>query len=404
MAMMQRRPLPLALGLGLAVSFLRLPARADEAAAPPPHATSRLEVRPQRHVISLEHALAPAAGTVAARRRHYRRLRRDLADEQVQLQGMPSLTYHASLSFGPLAAGQELRVVVDTGSSNLAVAGPQLHNLVYRYYDPARSKTSQRTGDSFKVQYVRGAIKGHIYRDWVRFTDVPDVAAIAPFGALYEATDFFLGDPAEDEPFEGILGLGYSAIAEGGVTPLFAALVEASNVSDVFGLQLCDVDSPCTKRNYGSPLSQMVLGRSGAGGALAGPMRYTPILAEGYYSVQLRAIEIDGVALELSCGAFNSPGLSIVDSGTTMVLVPQAVHDAVVARIGEAVLGVLSPHAQWQLRNDTALREAFFRGDEAGCVATMPRRRPAPCVAAHRNVWRLTYVACPSTRVPRPTH
>ena len=61
--------------------------------------------------------------------------------------------------------------VVDTGSSNLAVAGPALGpsgtNQVFRTYDPKSSNSSQAQADSFEVTYVQGDITGEVYEDKV---------------------------------------------------------------------------------------------------------------------------------------------------------------------------------------------------------------------------------------------
>ena len=61
--------------------------------------------------------------------------------------------------------------VVDTGSSNLAVAGPALglsgSKQVYRTYDPGTSNSSQKQPDTFEVEYVQGDITGFVYEDKV---------------------------------------------------------------------------------------------------------------------------------------------------------------------------------------------------------------------------------------------
>lgn len=61
--------------------------------------------------------------------------------------------------------------MVDTGSSNLAVAGPALGQLgtnqVYRTYDPSLSNSSEAQSDSFEVEYVQGDISGTVYEDKV---------------------------------------------------------------------------------------------------------------------------------------------------------------------------------------------------------------------------------------------
>jgi hypothetical protein len=60
---------------------------------------------------------------------------------------------------------------------------------------------------------------------------------------------------------------------------------------------------------------------------------YTPLLHEEYYGVEVHAMAVGGTRLPLSCGAYNAPALSIVDSGTTDLLVPHRVFAALIAAI-----------------------------------------------------------------------
>jgi hypothetical protein len=186
------------------------------------------------------------------------------------------------------------------------------------------------------------------------------------------------------EPYEGILGLAYKKLASAGVTPLFESLVATGQVEDVFGLQLCD--------NWITPVepsrtwtldsrSRMALGRAAqiptsatsaggdgqiADGAYIGKMYYTPLVDTSYYSIHLRSIEVAGVSLNLPCSAYNSPGPSLVDSGTSVTWVPSKVHAQLVRVLGDRVVAAMEPASQHRLNDEPLFRKDFFAGKE--CV------------------------------------
>ena len=56
--------------------------------------------------------------------------------------------------------------------------------------------------------------------------------------------------------------------------------------------------------------------------------------AQGYYSVNVLGMSVGGERLELGCGDYNAPSSSIVDSGTTNLIVPHKVGGRAVGRAG----------------------------------------------------------------------
>ena len=291
---------------------------------------------------------------------------------------------------------QPMWVVVDTGSSNLAVAGPGVNKpkkQVMRTYDPLESNTTKATSKSFEVHYVKGNIKGTIVEDAVCFASADSIGTRVEFGVFTLAEDFFVDTPGPQEPFEGILGMAYPVLANAHVVPFFDALVADHKVDNVFGLQFCDNyrKVPGTGKWALDDRSKMVLGRAtrvltngsteaaaeagvgaGAGAEAAagqyyGEMQYTPIVKESYYNIHVQGITVDGVPLDLPCGAFNSPGPSLVDSGTTVSWVPTRVHAALTEKLGDRVIATFHSATMQAVRENATLRARFFAGQE--CMA-----------------------------------
>eukprot|EP00039_Didymoeca_costata_P008344 m.110623 g.110623 ORF g.110623 m.110623 type:complete len:563 (+) comp14045_c0_seq2:211-1899(+) len=293
------------------------------------------------------------------------RSERDFKHARVPLHGQPVITYHLILQFG--SNKDAMWVVVDTGSSNLAIAGPQVNvpqKQVYRYYNPAESRTSHVTDHHFEVTYVQGVIKGVFVTDYVSFANAPEIRTLVEFGVLNEASNFFVRQANKNEPYEGIWGLGYQGIATGGVKPFFDSLVDEGTLQNVFGMQLCNL---VLARDELDNRSTMVLGptpsnTSENGETLYyGEMIYTPIIEEKYYNIRIQGMSVRGYDLDLPCGAFNSPGPSLVDSGTSVTWIPRPAHEALVAYMGEEIISVLDQNQG--LENNKTEQQSFLEGN-----------------------------------------
>ncbi|KFZ46067.1 Beta-secretase 2, partial [Antrostomus carolinensis] len=68
-----------------------------------------------------------------------------------------------------------------------------------------------------------------------------------------------------------------------------------------------------------------------------GDIWYTPIKEEWYYQVEILKLEVGGQNLELDCREYNADK-AIVDSGTTLLRLPQKVFSAVVQAIARTSL------------------------------------------------------------------
>jgi hypothetical protein len=72
---------------------------------------------------------------------------------------------------------------------------------------------------------------------------------------------------------------------------------------------------------------------------------WTPIPAQTYYTVTVTSMMVGDQRLDLDCGAYNAPAKSIVDSGTTVLNLPQSVFDATVALLVEPLMNATGASA-----------------------------------------------------------
>jgi len=268
------------------------------------------------------------------------------------LRGKPGLGYYVAMSFG--TPPQTLNVLVDTGSSNLAVAcAPDPY--VDQFFALDNSTSWKPTGIRVMVPYTQGKWEGQLV------TELVSVASVAPSSGAPDPND----DASTNESFysiengvvriranlacietsknffingskwHGILGLGYPVIARPSpeVTPFMEALTAVRAVErDLFALKLCGTMDTRSRVDV-SMGGSLDLGEIDAT-AFEGPVFFTRIRRRWYYDVVMTDVDVEGqsVGVEKSCQEFNIDK-TIVDSGTTNLRLPTKVFHRLVTLI-----------------------------------------------------------------------
>lgn len=214
---------------------------------------------------------------------------------------------------------QEFTVVFDTGSANLWVPSVRCTDAGCtgkQKYNAASSSTSVPNGRSISIQYGTGSMTGTLVQDNVNVAGL--VLKNATFAQADTLAQFFDG-----VPMSGILGLGYPAIAEDGVLPIFDQMMKDRLLAhNVFSMYL---DS-----TSGDSQSFVMFGGSD-NKYYTGPFTYTPVTSQTYWSISVQDFSVGGSALNV-CGG--SGCNSIVDSGTSLLVGPSAVINPVISAIG----------------------------------------------------------------------
>ncbi|XP_076837773.1 beta-secretase 2 isoform X2 [Brachyhypopomus gauderio] len=225
-----------------------------------------------------------------------------------------------------------MNILVDTGSSNFAVAAAP-HPYIATFFNRAKSSTYQSSDSTVAVKYTQGDWQGDLGTDVITLPEGPNTTITINIAAILTSDGFFL--PGIN--WQGILGLAYPLLArpDPSVEPFFNSVVQQTGLPDVFSLQMCGAGLPA-RAGADSAGGSLIMG--GAEPTLyRGPVWYTPVLHEWYYQVEVLKLDVDDQSLNLDCREYNSDK-AIVDSGTTLLRLPTTVFSALVEAIAQSAL------------------------------------------------------------------
>ncbi|KAM6293824.1 beta-secretase 2 isoform 3-T3 [Porphyrio hochstetteri] len=250
------------------------------------------------------------------------------------LQGDSGRGYYLEMLIG--TPPQTLNILVDTGSSNFAVAGVPDPDVT-SYFNTELSSTYKSQGIDVTVKYSQGSWTGVLGTDVITIPKGIYGSYTVNIATILESENFFL----TGVKWHGILGLAYDALAKpsSSVETFFDSLVRQAKIPNIFSLQMCGAGLPVS--GSGTNGGSLVLG--GIEPSLyTGDIWYTPIKEEWYYQVEILKLEVGGQNLELDCREYNADK-AIVDSGTTLLRLPQKVFSAVVQAIARTSLLYIQP-------------------------------------------------------------
>ncbi|KAJ8601561.1 hypothetical protein CTAYLR_005204 [Chrysophaeum taylorii] len=246
----------------------------------------------------------------------------------------------------------EYPVIVDTGSSNLALALescscgvgstdldiPTLDKCIDVVY--GSGAWSGRETVATKVGFLEGVGK--------------PLLADTSFSGITSQKDFFSGGG-----YHGILGLGYPGLAEGysncdddaksrrrrleeddssaAATPLVDVMYEAGLIaSNVFSLTFCSSTAMLSIGGLDTNVSDITF--------VDAEKTYGEFY--GYYLVSLASVSVDGVDLGVPAVALNMIGGVLVDSGTTLIYLPEIATMRI-----EGLVAASNPSLSWPFFN-----------------------------------------------------
>ncbi|CAJ0960830.1 unnamed protein product, partial [Mesorhabditis belari] len=213
---------------------------------------------------------------------------------------------------------QQFRAVLDTGSSNLWVPdvsctgdGCQGKDV----FDSNKSSTYQANGKKWTIVYGTGYASGFLGVDTVRFGAPGENQLIVPtttFGQATHLAKFFEGDP-----IDGILGLAFTAIAEGFVVPpLINAINQGLLDQPLFTVYL--MHDGAQDGAYGGVYTYGALDTDNCGDIIA----YQPLSAATYFQFKMEAVSSGNYS--------NKNGWQVIsDTGTSFIGAPPAIADSI---------------------------------------------------------------------------
>jgi hypothetical protein len=220
--------------------------------------------------------------------------------------------YQNAQYYGPITVGtpgETLKVVYDTGSSNLWVPNKDCCSFLssHNFYHHDKSSTYAENGTTFNIQYGSGPVSGFYSRDAMTLGGVnvgdylfAEVNNVKGLGIAYTVGKF-----------DGICGMAWDRISVDGVqTPVQALVASGELPEPVFAFFLGNnADGELTiggvdKAHY------------------TGDFTYVPLSSEDYWSVKLDGLTVDGSAI-------GSTKKAIVDSGTSLLAGPTEEVEAI---------------------------------------------------------------------------
>lgn len=237
------------------------------------------------------------------------------------------MSYCGELSVG--TPPQKLKVIFDTGSSNLWVPSVKQHG--HSSYDVSASTTSGESKlDVFKIKYGSGPVSGHYV------TDTVSIGGIELPKYLFAAVDETagLGQMYKEGEFDGICGMGWNGISVDGVPTPIQALHQALGTKEfVFGFFLGKTDEE----------AELVIGGVDPD-HYVGEFSYVPLIPSvksgsgyAYWALTLDKVTVGDQVVSSSLGGWYDDLLqvgkmAIVDSGTSFIACPPA-HLKEIARL-----------------------------------------------------------------------
>lgn len=226
----------------------------------------------------------------------------DIKVAYVPLTGSNDCDYNAPI----VIDGQTYFVIIDSGSSNIAVATAECSSCgVYPLYN------GPLTDIPCEVEYGIGGFNGSMIAS-LNFT-IGGLPVTMPAMGITSQVEFF----SCGNQTQGILGMAYANLSAGnpGQFPVMMDVLETTGVPNGFALQLCASMPEATN----SPKT----GNMWIGGYdssfTSGPMEYVSVVQELYYNIQLNGVTVGGKSLPFNY-SLNEP-TAIIDSGTTQIII-----------------------------------------------------------------------------------
>ncbi|KAJ6593840.1 aspartic peptidase domain-containing protein [Mycena capillaripes] len=223
------------------------------------------------------------------------------------ISGNLDMMYYGSAHFG--TPPQKLTLDIDTGSADcwVPVDCPDCTN---KQFEDTKSSTRRNSGEDFSVFYGSGDVSGVLMQDTVSIAglEIPDHF----FGAVSAVSDDFNGLPND-----GLLGLAFSSIAQSGKPTFFETLIAKGMLpAPMFSVHLSRNQADGSEISFGGIDYSKTLGL----------IEWVPVLTKAYWSVSMDAVTVNTQELPTQ---FNA----IIDTGTTLIYVPDTLAAAIYAMI-----------------------------------------------------------------------
>ncbi|GAA94639.1 uncharacterized protein L969DRAFT_49188 [Mixia osmundae IAM 14324] len=224
--------------------------------------------------------------------------------------------------FGTVAIGtpaQDFQIDFDTGSADLWVPSSQSASSHTKFVSTA-SSTYKNLNTPWEIQYGTGATEGFLATDDVA---VAGLTVTNQVWALANTTASIF----EKTPADGIMGMGFSTIAQSGAPTYFENLMSQNVVSEPYFAfflgRASDVSSSAaTRSGTVNNVGELCLGCTDSS-RYTGSFTYAPVQIKGYWEVLCDGIAVNGNLVS------DTRAAAAIDTGTTIAYFPTEIVDAV---------------------------------------------------------------------------
>ncbi|KAK0143658.1 Cathepsin E [Merluccius polli] len=236
--------------------------------------------------------------------------------------------YYGTVSIG--TPQQNFSVVFDTGSADLWVPSSYCVSQAcdhHRRFRAFESTSFSHDGRMFGINYGSGHLLGVMARETLKVSGVSVLDQ--EFGeSVYEPGSTFLL-----AQFDGVLGLGYPALAQILGRPVFDNMMSENTLEQpVFSFYL-------TRRSGGEAGGELLLGGTDED-LYTGPINWLPVTAKGYWQVKMDSVAVQAVRslCPHGCQAIVDTGTSLIAGPTSDIITLHELIGATPTNIGEYVL------------------------------------------------------------------
>ncbi|XP_021256800.1 pepsin A isoform X2 [Numida meleagris] len=250
------------------------------------------------------------------------------------MQNYMDTSYYGTISIG--TPQQDFTVIFDTGSSNLWVPSVYCTSSAcsnHNRFNPSESSTYVSTNETVYIAYGTGSMSGILGYDTVTVSNIEVQNQIFGLSETEPGSFFYYCN------FDGILGLAFPSISSSGATPVFDNMMNQDLVAqDLFSVYLS---------KDGASGSFVLFGGIDSDYTTNG-IQWVPLSAETYWQITMDRVTVgsDYIACFLTCQA-------IVDTGTSLLVMPESAYNRVLSDLGVGSNGEVSCDAISQLPDVT---------------------------------------------------
>jgi len=242
--------------------------------------------------------------------------------------------YYGQISIGTPA--QSFQVIFDTGSSIAWVPGKECESAgcrAHKKFDCEQSSTCQSTENGMQLAYGTGQMAGRL--DYDKFC----------FGAddntLCLEKQAFLESVQEPGPtfamakFDGLVGMGYDALAAKGMTTPFTQLMKSDKCEEKVFAFYMNKEKKTDEETVGGEMTLCGLDAN----HYTGDLLYVPVTRKAYWQFTVDSVEVNAEK-------FSTNFEAIADTGTSLITGPKEIVD----KLNRAVGADQNPmNGQWMI-------------------------------------------------------